>query len=195
MFSSPKGGFEADPDDREEREAVRHGAAVPAHAVPAHAQRALLHAACRAAHVPARPGHQRDLLRGPLSQGTLQTFISTEGFAGSVLFPGIVSAKGSLSKTLDGVIVFHKFVDTQTEILSEQLLKVEVFDSRYFSSLDRNLDTWNKKENLSIKDNPLSMRKSFLLGLTVHLVPGRLHQGEVCGRQTSQRTAGLPGWR
>ena len=58
MFSSPKGGFEADPDDREERKAVRHGAAVPAHAVPAHAQRALLHTARRAAHVLTRPGHQ-----------------------------------------------------------------------------------------------------------------------------------------
>ena len=89
MFSSPKGGFEADPDDREEREAVRHGAAVPAHAVPAHAQRALLHAACRAAHVPARPGHQRDLLRGPLPQGTLQTFISTKDSLVLSSFPGL----------------------------------------------------------------------------------------------------------
>lgn len=52
------GGPEADPDDREEREAVRHGAAVPAHALPAHPQRPLLHAESRAADVSARPGHQ-----------------------------------------------------------------------------------------------------------------------------------------
>ena len=34
-------------DGRQERETLRHGAAVPTHVVPAHTQRALLHAACR----------------------------------------------------------------------------------------------------------------------------------------------------
>lgn len=63
------GGADADAHGGQEREAVRHGAAVPADAVPAHAQRALLHAAGRAAHVPARPGRWRNLLRGPLPQG------------------------------------------------------------------------------------------------------------------------------
>ena len=39
------GGAAADADGGEEREAVRHGAAVSAHALPAHAECALLHAA------------------------------------------------------------------------------------------------------------------------------------------------------
>lgn len=39
----PIGGAEADADGREECEAVRHGAAVPAHTVPADQECALLH--------------------------------------------------------------------------------------------------------------------------------------------------------
>lgn len=65
----PAGGAEADADGGEEREAVRHGAAVPAHPLPADAERALLHSAGRAAHVPARPGRRRYHLCGPLPQG------------------------------------------------------------------------------------------------------------------------------
>lgn len=51
------GGPEADPDDWEEREALRHGAAVFKDAVPANAERALLHAEGGAAHVSSRSGH------------------------------------------------------------------------------------------------------------------------------------------
>lgn len=57
------GGPKADPDDWEEREAVRHGAAVFTNALPADSKRPLLHAESRAADVSSRPGHQRDLLR------------------------------------------------------------------------------------------------------------------------------------
>lgn len=52
------GCTEAHSDDREECEAVRYGAAVPKDAFPAHAERALLHPARRAPHVPARSGRQ-----------------------------------------------------------------------------------------------------------------------------------------
>lgn len=60
------GGPEADPDDWEEREALRHGAAVFKDAVPANAERALLHSEGGAAHVSSRSGHHWDLLCGPL---------------------------------------------------------------------------------------------------------------------------------
>lgn len=67
--SRQPGGAEADADGGEERQAVRHGAAVLTDPLPADPERALLHAACRAAHVLARPGCWRHLLRGPLPQG------------------------------------------------------------------------------------------------------------------------------
>lgn len=51
------GGPEADPDDWEEREALRHGPAVFKDAFPANTQRALLHAESGAADVSARSGH------------------------------------------------------------------------------------------------------------------------------------------
>ena len=70
---SSTGGPQADPDDWEECEALRHGPAVPEDPLSADAERPLLHTACRAADVPPRPGHQRDLLRRPLPQGTTET--------------------------------------------------------------------------------------------------------------------------
>lgn len=60
------GGPEADPDDWEEREALRHGPAVPKDALPANTERALLHAEGGAAHVSSRSRHHWDLLCGPL---------------------------------------------------------------------------------------------------------------------------------
>lgn len=63
------GGAEADPDDREEREALWYGAAVPEDVVPSHQECPLLHAEGRAPHVTAWPGDQWDLHCWPLSQG------------------------------------------------------------------------------------------------------------------------------
>ena len=62
------GGPGAESDGRQERASLRHGAPVPAHALPAHAQRALLHAARGAADDPARPRGARHLLSGPVPQ-------------------------------------------------------------------------------------------------------------------------------
>lgn len=60
------GGPKTDPDDRKEREAVRHGAAVFTNTFPANTKCPLLHAESRTADVSARPGHQWDLHRRPL---------------------------------------------------------------------------------------------------------------------------------
>lgn len=53
-FLSPPcvtGGVEADPDDREKCEVVRHGAAVFTNALPSNTKHSLLHVASRAADV------------------------------------------------------------------------------------------------------------------------------------------------
>ncbi len=52
--ASVGGDPEAGGHDRVQREAVRHDAAVPAHPLPSHKERALLHAPLRATHGPSR---------------------------------------------------------------------------------------------------------------------------------------------
>lgn len=51
-FLAFAGRFKTDPDDWEECEAVRHGAAVPANAFPPNQECSLLHSESGAAHVP-----------------------------------------------------------------------------------------------------------------------------------------------
>jgi hypothetical protein len=55
--ASVGGDPEAGGHDRVQRETVRHDAAVPAHPLPTHTERALLHAPLRATHGPSRQVH------------------------------------------------------------------------------------------------------------------------------------------